>query len=144
MSISLFIFRSSTYPNKVLTAREVTLLFLEDYNPANPNQSWRMDGDYGKFRMMNQGKAAYLRYIGGAWTTFDFVPAGGGPPPEGDRVFFSLGDPPEEWGDRALRPNFDTGQNFDAGVYVPNLSPLGTRGWRDGNQRQLTWKVQSL
>jgi hypothetical protein len=145
MSLSIVIFRSSTYPNKVLTVREVPLLFLEDYDPADPhrNQTWQMDGDYGSFRMVG-GTGDYLRYGGVPWTTFDFVRAGGGPPPEGNSVFFSLGDPPEEWGDRALRPNSDTGQNFDAGIDSPNPSPLGTRGWRDGHQRELTWKVQKL
>lgn len=45
----------------------------------------------------------------------------------------------ESWGSSALQWYGDQGQNVDAGIGSPTTGPVHTRGWRDGNQMQLTW-----
>ncbi|MFJ9847469.1 hypothetical protein ACIRYZ_45035 [Kitasatospora sp. NPDC101155] len=49
----------------------------------------------------------------------------------------------EDWGAYALQSFWDSGQNVDAkdGFDNPRTDPVHTRGWRHGNQRELTWNA---
>lgn len=58
--------------------------------------------------------------------------------PNNNSQLWSLGSL-EGWGAYALQWFGDNGQNIDAGTPNPTTGPVTTRGWRGGNQRQMTW-----
>ncbi|MGZ4550713.1 MAG: hypothetical protein ACXVF0_14430 [Blastococcus sp.] len=132
------------YPDYILGAKpdDTSLwLFIKAESLNNPYCHWLQFGDEGHFILYNLGKAMVMAYEGG----------NGGPLVMEDLAFpapnaqaFSWGGG-ESWGARALQAFIDSGQNVDArGDKGPQTGALHTRGWRDGDQMELTWNANPL
>jgi hypothetical protein len=136
------IIKSGVFDGMVLTAlNDGTDLFLQAYVPGNTNQTWDLSNPQGVFTIINRGTGQFISYPGGNAEKLSLVPSTPNPP--ADNINFHWGDM-EEWGARALQWNFDQGQNVSAGINTPDPGPLHTRGWRHGNQRELTWITETV
>ncbi|WP_236654527.1 GDSL-type esterase/lipase family protein, partial [Streptacidiphilus anmyonensis] len=98
---------------------------------------WLRFGSDGQFLLYNPEFGRAVGYTGGDAGLLDLQPLAY--PTQGGQEFSFGGW--ESWGARALQWYGDSGQNVDAGIDIPTAGPVHTRGWRHGNQRQLTWNV---
>jgi hypothetical protein len=108
-------------------------VYVKPNNEAGFKQHWFVLGSQDQFFLITDDNR-YLTFGGGNQgpLRLDRNAAGG------NYSLFSWGSQ-EGWGARALQCFADSGQNVDAGVGEPNKGPLTTRGWRHGNQKELTW-----
>ncbi|MFD4920901.1 endonuclease/exonuclease/phosphatase family protein [Streptomyces goshikiensis] len=94
------------------------------------------------FLLYNLGKDKVMAYEGGDGGPVvmeDYSAAGR------NQQYFSWGGK-EEWDAYALQSYYDSGQNVDAkatGSDTPRTGPIHTRGWRHGDQMELTWNKRS-
>jgi hypothetical protein len=94
------------------------------------------------------GNEQFILFNVGTWRVMAYEGGNGGPlvmqeirTPAPNSQAFSWGGT-ERWGARALQPFIDSGQNVDTrGDNGPQTGPLHTRGWRDGDQMELTWNA---
>lgn len=113
-------------------------LFKKEDAATDGNCYWIQLGGDEQFILFNVGTGRVMAYEGG----------NGGPlvmqeirTPAPNSQAFSWGGI-ERWGARALQAFIDSGQNVDArGDNGPQTGPLHTRGWRDGDQMELTWNA---
>jgi len=99
---------------------------------------WLQFGDDGRFILYNVGLGLVMAYEGGNQGPLVMQEVRS---PAPNSQAFSWGGV-EEWGARALQAFVDSGQNVDAkGGDGPQTGPLHTRGWRHGDQMELTWNA---
>jgi hypothetical protein len=130
---------SGAYTNLALTAKEDDGAVYLAPKSDDPYQRWVLANpiDGNCFVMYNARSKKVIYYTGGngAELRMGFLDD---PAIQGNGAFWSWGGM-EGWGAKALQWYGDSGQNVDAGAQAPNQGPLHTRGWRDGDQRSLTW-----
>lgn len=129
------------YPDSILEARpgdDSVWLSIKGDSKDNPFCYWIQFGDDTKFILYNIGKGMVMAYDGGNAQALAMQPVS---IPAPNSQNFSWGGW-ESWGARALQAYIDSGQNVDArGDKGPATGPLHTRGWRDGDQMELTWNL---
>ncbi|WP_327064476.1 GDSL-type esterase/lipase family protein [Kitasatospora sp. NBC_01302] len=107
---------------------------------TNLGCEWLRFGSDNEFLLYNPEFGRAVGYTGGNQGLLNLQPLAY--PTQGGQEFSFGGW--ESWGARALQWFGDSGQNVDAGIDSPTAGPVHTRGWRNGNQRQLTWNVGSV
>ncbi|MCY1077037.1 hypothetical protein [Archangium lansingense] len=127
----------SMHPGYVLAPNGNTVR-LEKQDIFNLAQVWELTGPDDQFTIVNYLTGQYMAYFGGNEVELQLVDDA----PGGKAGFFSWGGK-ESWGASALQCFSDSGQNVDAGRNTPTTGNVRTRGWRHGNQRELTW-IKSL
>ncbi|MEV1065509.1 hypothetical protein [Streptomyces sp. NPDC050263] len=114
----------------------------KDAARGNSYCRWKQFGTDSQFTLYNLGKDEVMAYHGGNENPVVMEPEGSSG--NGNDELWSWGGQ-EGWGAAALQSYLDSGQNVDArSPYLnerdkPRTDKVRTRGWRHGDQRELTW-----
>ncbi|MEW2118963.1 hypothetical protein AB0945_27975 [Streptomyces sp. NPDC005474] len=108
---------------------------------------WKQFGIDGQFSLYNLGKDEVMAFHGGNETPVVMEPEGSSGSGAHDELWSWGGqESGDGWDAAALQSYYDSGQNVDArSPYLdqrglPRTDQVRTRGWRHGDQRELTWK----
>jgi len=112
-----------------------------DNGNNNTNNKWyywvdKTKTDTVAFTLRNCSNNNFLFFTGGNKTALHLVSDYDN---TNNGFLYSLGSK-ESWDYYALQCYLDSGQNVDGSSSTVNL-PLKTRGWREGDQRGLTWLI---
>ncbi|WP_157878138.1 hypothetical protein [Streptomyces torulosus] len=120
-------------------------VWMMSLNAAKGNDycHWKQFGPDGHFTLYNLGKDEVMAYHGGNESPVVMEPAGSS---GGNAESWSWGGwEGGDWQAAALQSFLDSGQNVDARSpylderHKPRTDRVRTRGWRHGDQRELTW-----
>lgn len=128
--------KNGNWPDQLLCASVSDGTVRLSTDTTNPACMWLpFARKSGEFVLYNPWAGQVMTYPGGAANPVAMTSLAY---PNNNSQLWSLGSL-EGWGAYALQWFGDSGQNVDAGTPNPTTGPVGTRSWRSGNQRQLTW-----
>jgi hypothetical protein len=117
-------------------------VWLKAINTSDPYCKWKVFGPSSEFTLYNAAKDQVMAYTGGNQGAVVMEDQGTSPLGANGELWSWGGQ--EDWGASALQSFWDSGQNVDAmatdGDYA-RQDAVHTRGWRHGNQRELTWNA---